>query len=239
MRAPGPAEGAHGEHIRPRTGTPRRASRGEGDGLQLWKERRRARAPEDADTASGLFTAAYRTLSPAVLGYLRARGVDDPEAVTQDVFLAFYTRITSQPEAGSTVDTDGSPADPAAAPPRLTGGLDGAKALLFTIAHSRTVDYHRRRGRTPSLVPHEAETDPRTAPATPEDLTLSQSDTLQLLGALTEDHREVLLLRVVADLSIEQTAAIMGRSTGAVKQLQRRALDALKTHALRTELSPA
>ncbi|WP_245827876.1 RNA polymerase sigma factor [Sinomonas mesophila] len=213
----------------------------------MWKERRRARAPEDADTAGELFTTAYRTLSPAILGYLRARGVDDPEAVTQDVFLAFYTRITPQPEAGneagadvvSTVDSDGRPEDPSAARPRLTGGLDGAKALLFTIAHSRAVDHHRRRGRTPSLVPHEAETDPRTAPATPEDLTMSQQDTLQLLGSLTEDHREVLLLRVVADLSIEQTADIMGRSTGAVKQLQRRALDALKTHALRTELSPA
>ena len=197
--------------------------------MQLWKERRRARAPEDADTASGLFTTAYRTYSPAILGYLRARGVDDPEAVTQDVFLAFYTRITPQPEAedaaaaapgaaGSEAD-GGLPADPSAHPPRLTGGLDGAKALLFTIAHSRAVDHHRRRGRTPSLVPHEAETDPRTAPATPEDLTMSQSDTLRLLGSLTEDHREVLLLRVVADLSIEQTADIMGRSTGAVKQL--------------------
>ena len=225
--------------------------------MQLWKERRRARAPEDADTASGLFTTAYRTYSPAILGYLRARGVDDPEAVTQDVFLAFYTRITPQPEAGNEAENDaaiaapadageaeseregGFAADPSAQPPRLTGGLDGAKALLFTIAHSRAVDHHRRRGRTPSLVPHEAETDPRTAPATPEDLTMSQSDTLRLLGSLTEDHREVLLLRVVADLSIEQTADIMGRSTGAVKQLQRRALDALKTHALRTELSPA
>ena len=204
--------------------------------MQLWKERRRARASEDADTASGLFTTAYSTYSPAILGYLRARGVDDPEAVTQDVFLAFYTRITPQTAS----ETDGGlPADPSAQPPRLAGGLDGAKALLFTIAHSKAVDHHRRRGRTPSLVPHEAETDPRTAPVTPEDLTMSHSDTLRLLGSLTEDHREVLLLRVVADLSIEQTADIMGRSTGAVKQLQRRALDALKTHALRTELSPA
>ncbi len=47
-----------------------------------------------ADTAGAdpavLFGAVYRTLSGAVLGYLKARGVDDPEAVTQDVFLAFF-----------------------------------------------------------------------------------------------------------------------------------------------------
>jgi len=38
----------------------------------------------------------------------------------------------------------------------------------------------------------------------------------------------VLSLRVVADLDLEQTAAVMERSVGSVKQLQRRALLALR-----------
>lgn len=175
-----------------------------------------------------LFTAAYREFSPSVLGYLRARGVDDPEAVTQDVFLALYSRLAPQPaspsrkwgrKAGSGV----------------TGGLEGAKALLFTIAHSRAVDHYRRRERTPTLVSHDPESDPRTTLLTAEDLALSGSGVLSLLDDLSEDHREVLLLRVVADLSIEQAAEVMGRTTGAIKQLQRRALDALRSHALITE----
>ncbi|WP_246036330.1 RNA polymerase sigma factor [Sinomonas susongensis] len=161
-----------------------------------------------------LFTTAFRTLSPSVHGYLRARGVDDCEAVTQDVFLSLYSRIGS-----------------------LRGGLDGAKALVFTIAHSRAVDHHRRRQRTPALVPHEPELDPRATPATTEDLALGTTGALNLLNSLTDDHREVLLLRVVADLSIDQTADIMGRSTGAIKQLQRRALEALRSHAATRELS--
>ena len=50
------------------------------------------------DNAAGtdpavLFAAAYRTFAGPVQGYLRARGLDDPEAVTQDVFLAFDPRI--------------------------------------------------------------------------------------------------------------------------------------------------
>jgi RNA polymerase sigma-70 factor (ECF subfamily) len=49
-----------------------------------------------------------------------------------------------------------------------------------------------------------------------------------LLERLPADYREVLSLRVIADLDLEQTAAVMERSVGSVKQLQRRALIALR-----------
>jgi RNA polymerase sigma-70 factor (ECF subfamily) len=179
-------------------------------------------AADDQDSPEALFTAAYREYSGPVRGYLRARGIDDPDAVTHDVFLALYTRLT---QGG----TDQGPG--------FIGGLAGTKALAFTIAHGRAVDHHRRRARTPYLVPHEAETDPRRAATTPEDAVVADSGALALLGRLSEDYREVLLLRIVADLSIEETAAVMGRTTGAVKQLQRRALNELRTHVPTTELS--
>jgi RNA polymerase sigma-70 factor (ECF subfamily) len=47
------------------------------------------------------------------------------------------------------------------------------------------------------------------------------------LGRVTDDQRTVLLLRLVADLPIADTARIVGKSTGAVKTLQRRALAAM------------
>ena len=50
----------------------------------------------------------------------------------------------------------------------------------------------------------------------------------QMLDGLTGAQREVLLLRVVADLSLEESAAIMGKTVNTVKQLQRRALLALR-----------
>ncbi|MDP5226938.1 MULTISPECIES: sigma-70 family RNA polymerase sigma factor [Arthrobacter] len=167
------------------------------------------------DGPEALFTNAYRAYSGPVRGYLAARGVDDPDAVTNDVFLTLYSRMT--PPEGSAV-------------PAFRGGLAGAKSLAFTIAHGRAVDHHRHRARTPFLVPHEQETDPRRAPGTPEETVLAGQGAQELLDHLPEDHREVLLLRIVADLSIEQTAAIMERSQGAVKQLQRRALKDLKAH---------
>jgi len=167
-----------------------------------------------ADTAGAdpavLFGAVYRTFSGAVLGYLKARGVDDPEAVTQDVFLAFYPKIGE-----------------------LTGGLQGAKSLVFSIAHARMVDYYRRVERRPDFTPYDPLQDGRST-ASAEDQVLGHGGgAARLLEGLAEDHREVLALRVVADLSIEQVAGIMGKSPGAIKQLQRRALQNLKDQTLR------
>jgi RNA polymerase sigma factor (sigma-70 family) len=167
-----------------------------------------------ADTAGTdpavLFSAVYRTFSGAVLGYLRARGVDDPEAVTQDVFLAFFPKVDS-----------------------LTGGLPGAKSLLFSIAHARMVDHYRRLERRPGLASYDPLQDSRST-ASAEDQVLGQNGgAAALLEGLADDHREVLALRVVADLSIEQVAVIMGKSQGAIKQLQRRALQNLKDQTLR------
>ena len=42
-----------------------------------------------------------------------------------------------------------------------------------------------------------------------------------LVSHLSPERREVLLLRVVADLSVEEIAAVLGKSYEAVKTLQR------------------
>jgi RNA polymerase sigma-70 factor (ECF subfamily) len=49
-----------------------------------------------------------------------------------------------------------------------------------------------------------------------------------LLGELTPDQRQVLALRVIADLSLEQAAEAVGKPVGAVKALQHRALETLR-----------
>jgi len=160
---------------------------------------------EHADPGS-LFSSAYQEYSPAVSAYLRARGIEDPEAVTQDVFLALYPRLAG-----------------------LRGGAAGLRTLIFTIAHARAVDHFRRRSRTPVTVEYDARDDPRVMRSA-EDQSLESAGTgiLSLLANLTDDYREVLALRIIADLSLEATARIMERSPGAVKLLQRRALARLR-----------
>jgi RNA polymerase sigma-70 factor (ECF subfamily) len=149
----------------------------------------------------------YAALAPGVLGYLRSKGVADPEAVTNDVFVALLGQIE-----------------------RVSGGAAGLRTLTFSIAHARLVDDHRRRARTPETVSYEPDADERVSESAEESAhsELSAAAVRAVLAHLPEDQQEVLRLRVVADLSLEQTAEIMSRSVGAVKQLQRRGLVALR-----------
>jgi len=83
----------------------------------------------------------------------------------------------------------------------------------------------------PALVPFEPDADPRQVVSAEEAHAgmVGDQNTLALLGRLGDDQRQALTLRVVAELSLEETAQIMGRSVGSVKQLQRRALEALRS----------
>lgn len=49
-----------------------------------------------------------------------------------------------------------------------------------------------------------------------------------MLDRLTPDQRDVLLLRLLSDLTVEQVANIVGKSPGAVKALQARGLEELR-----------
>jgi RNA polymerase sigma-70 factor (ECF subfamily) len=50
----------------------------------------------------------------------------------------------------------------------------------------------------------------------------------ELCARLSVDQRDVLLLRLVAGLTVEQVAETVGKSVGATKALQRRGLAALQ-----------
>ncbi|MCW2494699.1 RNA polymerase sigma factor [Jatrophihabitans sp.] len=149
----------------------------------------------------------YLCLAGPVLGYLQAKGVRDAEEVTSEVFLAVIPRL-----------------------PQVTGGANGLRRLVFTIAHARMVDHYRERGRTGEVSEYQPHQDKRVEPPA-EDVALSRISTpavIEALALLPDDQRDVIALRFVADLSLEQVAAIIGRSEGAVKQLQRRGLNTVR-----------
>ena len=151
--------------------------------------------------------AVYRALAPRVLGYLRARGAEDPEGLTHEVFVAVIPRLS-----------------------RLAGGVAGLRTLVFSVAHARYVDETRRRARRPAQTTYEQEYDERTSPSA-ETAVVELSGSTHIIGLLDrlgEDQRNVISLRILGDLSLEQTAEVLGKSTGAVKQLQRRGLENLR-----------
>ncbi|KPN18124.1 RNA polymerase sigma factor [Arthrobacter sp. Edens01] len=164
-----------------------------------------------ANTPAAL-RAVYESLAPSVLGYLKSKGCEDPEALTQDVFLAVFSRIST-----------------------VSGGPAGLRTFVFSVAHARMVDDYRRRERQPATAPYDPQLDQRTTESAEDAVVHSPLAAAELLDGLSEPQREVLLLRVVADLSLEETAATMGKTVNSVKQLQRRALLALKERMAGTE----
>lgn len=163
-------------------------------------------------------TRLYQVLAGPVTGYLRAQGVAEPEDATSEVFLAVFTRLSA-----------------------FRGTEAQFRSWVFTIAHHKIVDERRRRARRPHSGSLDGAGEAALAPAPPaEEEALSRiggQRLERLLDRLTADQRDVINLRIVADLSIEQVALALGKPEGAVKALQHRALDALRMRLAREGVS--
>jgi RNA polymerase sigma-70 factor (ECF subfamily) len=144
----------------------------------------------------------YRELAPAVLGYFRSHRVDQAEDLVGDVFVSVARNLR-----------------------RFRGNRDDLRRWVFAIAHRRRVDHlRRRRVRRGVIAEHPPE---RACIDAQRDLDV---DLIAALAALTTRQREVVVLRFVVDLPLEDVARIVGRRVGAVKALQARALDRLAHH---------
>ena len=161
----------------------------------------------DAARAGGhwAFARLWEELAPVVASYLRARGVRDVDDATSEVFLAAFRGIS-----------------------RFDGGGPAFRAWLFTIAHHKAADTFRRGSAQDVLM--ESVDDGRTQPSAEETALgrLGEAAAIRALDVLTDDQRAVVLLRVVGDLSLAETARVLGRPVGAVKALQHRALERLR-----------
>lgn len=99
-------------------------------------------------------------------------------------------------------------------------------AWLTTIARNLITD-HFKSSRARLEIVSDSVPETRSSPPTPEDEVLSLVSNAMLLEAvndLPEEQRDCILMRFMQGLSIAQTAAALGRSEGAVKQLQLRAV---------------
>jgi RNA polymerase sigma-70 factor (ECF subfamily) len=100
-------------------------------------------------------------------------------------------------------------------------------AWLYRIAHARTVDYWRQQQRRNEVLLDETL---RAASPQPEELLEFEAEwstALDLLAQLTDDQQDVLILRFVGDMSLSEVAETLGKTVGAVKAAQHRALATL------------
>jgi RNA polymerase sigma-70 factor (ECF subfamily) len=162
-----------------------------------------AAAQADAPWA---YAGLWRAYAPSVVSYLSLQGASDPDDLVSEVFLGAFRGLRS-----------------------FAGDEDRFRGWLFTIAHRRLTDDRRRvsvRPRTAAAV----DVPDRPGGDVEDDALrrMSEDRVRDLCGALHSGQRDVLLLRILADLTVEQVAEALGTTAGAVKALQRRGLAALR-----------
>jgi len=161
----------------------------------------------------------YREFHPAVLAFIRARAPADAEDLASEVFIAVAECLV-----------------------RFEGDEDGFRSWLFTITYRQVGQLRRRIGRrrtepfpiedvSERLPPGDAERDAMAA--------ISTRQALDLISTLPPAQAEVLLLRVVADLAVDDVATIVGKRPTAVRALQHRAVVGLARRAAREKADEA
>ena len=162
----------------------------------------------------------YRWLAPTVAGYLRVQGANDVDDVTSETFLALVRAIAT-----------------------FRGDAPQFRSFVFVIAHRRLQDERRRESRRPprqATVDAEAAGQPQAGGEVHDEVGgyLAGERVLALCEPLPHDQRDVVMLRIVADLSLEQVASVVGKTTGAVKALQRRAFENIRRQIAEEAVSP-
>ena len=182
---------------------------------------------ERAQKASGLDEVMFDDLLPAAQGgderavewlfvqlqprLLRFLGAHEPRAADDlagEVWLAVAARIG-----------------------QFEGGWSDFRAWFVTIARHRLADYRRTAVRRRTDVVDGAVFEIHPARESTEELVLDslggQDAATLVTSTLRGDQAEVLLLRVLGDLDVDQVAAIMQRSPNWVRVTQHRAVRAL------------
>lgn len=164
------------------------------------------------------WTALFRDLSPSVLGYLRVRGAAEPEDLTGEVFLQVARDL-----------------------PRFSGGEGEFHAWVFVIAHHRLLDEVRYRKRHPS---NPAAQETLLSLGTTGDVedeamrALATDRVRDLLDGLSKTQRDVLMLRIVAGLTVDEVARALGKRPDSIKAIQRRGIGVLRKR-LASEVPPS
>ena len=103
------------------------------------------------------------------------------------------------------------------------------EAWLFRIAHNLVVDHYRRNARRPTVALGDAmQLAGADDPAAETEHRLGMEHVMRMMQHLNPAQQEVISLRFTGGLSAEQAGAVMGRTAGAVRELQRTALKALR-----------
>jgi RNA polymerase sigma-70 factor (ECF subfamily) len=157
------------------------------------------------------FALLYRDLNPLLVRYFSARVPSAAEDLSAETWLAAAGQLRS-----------------------FRGGELAFRAWLFTIGRRQMIQHWRYSARRPVDPVGPATLDNLMARSDPETEVLdgvsAQATVRAIAEALTPDQADVVLLRVLAGLDVDDVAAVLGKRPGTVRVLQHKALRRLAAH---------
>jgi RNA polymerase sigma-70 factor (ECF subfamily) len=143
----------------------------------------------------------YRSYNPMLVRFLGARARGMAEDLAHETWLVA-----------------------AAGLPDFRGHERAFRIWLLSLARAQVVPPKNSSGRPDTILIDPDQLDTMLGTRQPEDIRVTDAAIAQLLDGLPSIDREVLLLRVVGELSAEEAGAVLGKSAGAVRVIQHRAL---------------
>jgi RNA polymerase sigma-70 factor (ECF subfamily) len=144
-------------------------------------------------------TTLYGAYNPMLTRFLRAQAPEAHEDLAHDTWLAVAPRLS-----------------------KFRGDERAFRLLLLTVAREESARRREAIHELPTtFMAHGALDD---TVDTFGDATVADAALAQMLAGLKPVHAEILLLRVVGGLTADETAALVGKSPGAVRVIQHRAL---------------
>ena len=145
--------------------------------------------------------------------YTRVRHHADAEDLTEQVFLKMVDSIHRYRPRGVAFSS-----------------------WLYRIAHNLLVDRYRRAGREPmELTDQVRDVRPHADPAALAQLSEERSRLLAAVQRLTPDQQQVIIMRFIDNLGVDEIARLMRRRAGAIHSMQHRALASLYRFLLEPE----
>jgi RNA polymerase sigma-70 factor (ECF subfamily) len=161
----------------------------------------RARA-QDTDALAQIHDAYYAPLFRYVS--FRVSDRHTAEDLVSDVFTRFLTALRDNKSPQSNL-----------------------RGWLFGVAANVVSDHHRRRYRAPQEPLDEELVSQEDGPAEIAEQTATREDLRRAVATLTGEQQHVLAMRYGKGLPIQEVARALGKTEGAIKQLQARAIAAL------------
>lgn len=156
------------------------------------------------------FAELYQKYNLIIYRYILAQvgSPQDAEDLTTEVFIKAWNSLDTYADQGYTYGS-----------------------FLFRVARNTIIDFVRNQKKenildieTPFWLQDDSDL--------PSDILSKKEDYQKLyesINRLPDDYKEVLILRFFSDLSVAETAEFMNRSSGAIRILQHRALNALRS----------